>query len=88
MKLNSDFSGEREVELVWAGYGGDSDFEGLELRDRFVAFSTGHPKDHHQPTDTADKLDYRNVRDIARLAFAMAWEIASGERKIGRIISE
>jgi hypothetical protein len=53
-----------------------------------VAFSTGHPKDHHRPTDTADKLDYGNVRDIARLAFAMAWEIACGERKIERIILE
>jgi hypothetical protein len=53
-----------------------------------VAFSTGHPRDHHRPTDTADKLDYRNVRDIARLAFAMAWEIASGDTTIERIISE
>jgi hypothetical protein len=53
-----------------------------------VAFSTGHPKDHHQPTDTPDKLDYRNIRDIARLAFAMAWEIAFSEKAIERIVSE
>jgi hypothetical protein len=53
-----------------------------------IAFSTGQPRDHHRPTDTPDKLDYRNVRDIARLAFAMAWEIAFGERPIERILSE
>ncbi len=53
-----------------------------------VAFSTGHPADHHLPTDTADKIDCRNVRDIARLAFSMAWEIAFGETTVGRIIAE
>ncbi|MDH4195930.1 MAG: M28 family peptidase [Candidatus Aminicenantes bacterium] len=53
-----------------------------------VALTTGQPKDRHQPTDTADKIDYQSVRDIARLAFAMAWEIAFGERPIKRIISE
>lgn len=42
----------------------------------------------HGPTDTADKLDYRNIREIARLAFAIAWEIASGETTIRSIISE
>lgn len=53
-----------------------------------VAFSTGQTRDHHLPTDTPDKLDYRNVRDVARLAFAMAWEIAFGERPVERIVSD
>jgi len=53
-----------------------------------IAFSTGQPRDHHRPTDTPDMLGYRNIRDIARLAFAMAWEIAFDERPIERIVSE
>jgi hypothetical protein len=53
-----------------------------------VAFNTGQPGDHHQPTDTPDKLDYRNIREIACLAFAIAWEIAFSEAPIERIISE
>jgi hypothetical protein len=51
-----------------------------------IALSTGHCRDHHLPADTADKLDYHNIREIARLAFAMAWDIAFGESKIERII--
>lgn len=47
-----------------------------------IALSTGHPKDHHKPTDTADKIKYKNVQEIAQLAFAMAWEIANSEMRI------
>jgi hypothetical protein len=47
-----------------------------------IALSTGHPKDHHKPTDTADKIKYKNVQAIAQLAFAMAWEIANSEQRI------
>ena len=49
-----------------------------------IALSTGHPKDHHKPTDTADKLDFRNIRDIARLAFACVWRIADAEDPVTR----
>jgi Zn-dependent M28 family amino/carboxypeptidase len=49
-----------------------------------IVLSTGQPRDHHQPMDAADKLDYKNVRDIARLAFASAWQIANSSEKIGR----
>jgi Zn-dependent M28 family amino/carboxypeptidase len=51
-----------------------------------IALSTGHPKDHHKPTDTADKLDYLNIRDIARLAFACAWLIADDDQMIERAV--
>lgn len=49
-----------------------------------IALSTGQPKDHHKTTDTADKLDYRNIRDIARLTFACAWHIANQDRLTGQ----
>ena len=53
-----------------------------------IALGTGQPKDHHKPTDTAEKIQYKNVQDIARFAFALAWEIAKNENTIRRIISE
>ena len=53
-----------------------------------IALGTGQPKDHHKPTDTADKIKANNVQKIARMAFAMAWEIAKSETTIQRIISE
>jgi len=53
-----------------------------------IALGTGQPKDHHKPTDTSDKIKYKNVQKIAQLAFAMAWEIANSENKIQRVISE
>ncbi len=69
-------------------YGGSDNTFFEEKRIPAVAFSTGHPKDHHQPTDTADKLDLKNIRAIARLAFGVAWEIANAEKPIRRIIAE
>jgi len=53
-----------------------------------IALGTGQPRDHHKPTDTADKIKYKNVQDIARLAFAFAWEIANSENTIQRVITE
>ena len=69
------------------GYGG-SDHAFFERKGiPVIALSTGHPGDHHKPTDTADKLDYKNIQDIARLAFACAWRIANSEERIKRISS-
>jgi len=53
-----------------------------------IALGTGQPRDHHQPTDTAEKINYKNVQDIARLGFALAWEIANAEKMIQRIVSK
>jgi hypothetical protein len=53
-----------------------------------IALGTGQPKDHHKPTDTADKINYTNVQKIAQLAFAMAWEITNSENTVQRIISD
>jgi hypothetical protein len=53
-----------------------------------IALGTGQPKDHNKPTDTADKVKYKNVQKIAQLAFAMAWEIANSNKTIQRVISE
>jgi hypothetical protein len=36
------------------------------------------------PTDTADILNYANIRDIARLAFACVWDIANTDQSLER----
>ena len=36
----------------------------------------GHP-DYHQPSDTADKIDYEKMVDITRAAFLCVWRLAN-----------
>ena len=36
----------------------------------------GHP-DYHQPSDTADKIDYEKMVDITRAAFLCIWRLAN-----------
>lgn len=45
-----------------------------------VGYTTGIHPDYHSPKDIADKLNYLNMANIARLAFAHVWE-ASGMQK-------
>jgi hypothetical protein len=42
----------------------------------FVFFWTDDPDCYHDPCDTADRLDYESMSEIARLAFALAGELA------------
>ena len=41
-----------------------------------VFYTTGLHEDYHMPTDTADKIDTLQVRNIARFAFLVIWQIA------------
>ncbi len=50
-------------------------------------FCTGFHPDYHQPTDTADRINYTKMARILRLVFAAAFEIAdrpAAMRKLGR----
>ena len=42
-----------------------------------IAYTTGHNRDYHKPSDTKDKLDYKNLHRIVRLVFITMWEIAN-----------
>ncbi|UCE42850.1 MAG: M28 family peptidase [Candidatus Aminicenantes bacterium] len=92
LKIMKDRAVERlvsDLRLEWRESYSGSDNAFFE-RDMIpaIALGTGQPKDHHKSSDTADKIDYKNVQQIAQLAFAMAWEIANNENSIRRIISE
>lgn len=39
-----------------------------------LGFLTGLHSDYHTPADTPDKLNYTNMTNIARLAFALVWK--------------
>jgi hypothetical protein len=46
-----------------------------------INFFTGLHPDYHTPGDTADKLNYTNMANIARLGFALVWkEAGMGKR--------
>ncbi len=45
----------------------------------FIFFTSGTHKDYHQPSDTADKIEYDMLTYRTRLLFAMTWELANNE---------
>jgi hypothetical protein len=44
-------------------------------------FTTGLHVDYHRPTDTPDKIDYKEMQSISRTVAAVAWELAN---QVGR----
>ena len=40
-------------------------------------FTTGLHVDYHRPTDTADKIDYKEMQQIARTVAAVAWQLGN-----------
>jgi Zn-dependent M28 family amino/carboxypeptidase len=43
----------------------------------FIFYFDGVGEDYHQPTDTVDKIDYKKLTRVARLAFAIGLRIAN-----------
>lgn len=44
----------------------------------FVVFTTGEHDDYHQFTDTPEKVNLENIREIAVLVGSLAWDFANG----------
>lgn len=42
-----------------------------------IMYFNGLHEDYHTPEDTADKLNYENIKRVAQLVFLTAWEIAN-----------
>lgn len=47
-----------------------------------VFYFSGTHEDYHQPSDTADKLNYEKMIKIGRLVFHTAWELANRDERI------
>jgi hypothetical protein len=44
-----------------------------------IAYTTGHSRDYHKPSDTADKVHYDNLTAITQMIFATVWELADSD---------
>jgi Zn-dependent M28 family amino/carboxypeptidase len=42
-----------------------------------IFYFTGVHEDYHQPSDSADKIDYEKMEKITRTVFITAWEVAN-----------
>ena len=42
-------------------------------------FTTGLHEDYHQPTDTPDKIDYKEMQIVSKTVAAVGWELANQE---------
>jgi hypothetical protein len=47
-----------------------------------VLFSSGFHPDYHKSTDTPEKINYAKVASVARLVFALAYEVADREKRL------
>jgi hypothetical protein len=47
-----------------------------------IFYFNGEHEDYHQPTDTADKIDYELLAKRTKLIFATAWQLANQENRI------
>ena len=47
-----------------------------------IFYFNGEHEDYHQPTDTADKIDYPLLEKRTRFIFATAWQLANQEKAI------
>jgi Peptidase family M28 len=47
-----------------------------------IFYFNGTHADYHQPTDTADKINFDKMKKIASLVFYTAWEVANKEARI------
>ncbi|RLD30180.1 MAG: peptidase M28 [Bacteroidetes bacterium] len=47
-----------------------------------IFYFNGEHEDYHQPTDTADKINYPLLEKRTRLIFATAWQLANQEKAI------
>jgi Zn-dependent M28 family amino/carboxypeptidase len=51
-----------------------------------IFYFNGTHKDYHQPSDTPDKIDYKQMAKRAQLVFYTAWEMANRNEMLKRDI--
>lgn len=72
-----------KISVSIGGIARGSDYEPLcKLGVPYVFFWTPDPRCYHQACDTADRLDYRAMADIAALAGALTSEMADTDRDL------
>lgn len=80
-KLDLDFTYNAEDEPMRLYYRSDHyNFAKHDIPSIF--YFSGLHEDYHQPTDTADKIDYPLLAKRSQLVFHTAWEIANREKRL------
>jgi Zn-dependent M28 family amino/carboxypeptidase len=82
-KAEGKYADKPRIEIKPTAPGSDNyifEMEGVPV----IAYTTGHSRDYHQPSDTLNKLDYKNLHRIVRLIFVTTWEIANQDNSIHR----
>jgi Zn-dependent M28 family amino/carboxypeptidase len=77
LEFNSDFEGEKEIELLLLGYGRQSDFEGVDLTGKLVAFFSGDPESS-EPAAFLDRIKILRAFEHGAAGYLM---ITSEEEK-------
>lgn len=77
-ELNSKYSFARKITSKG---GGGSDHASFFNKEVPVAFlHTGLHAYYHTPEDTADKINYKGIEDVARYAFELAYRVANDDK--------
>jgi Zn-dependent M28 family amino/carboxypeptidase len=74
-----------EFEYDEEGVFGRSDHANFARKDIPIAFFfTGFHPQYHKPDDTIDKIDFPKLARVARLVYAIAFEIADRDERVVR----
>lgn len=77
--VSSNLAPEYKFKGESQGFGG-SDHMSFEMKKVPVLYYyAGIHADYHKPTDTVEKINFKNFTNITRLVFSTAWELANRE---------
>lgn len=78
-ELNTKYSFAKSIS--GRGGGGSDHAPFYNAKVPVVCLHTGMHKQYHTPEDTADRINYRGLEQIARYAFELTYKVASGESR-------
>jgi hypothetical protein len=78
-ELNTRYSFAKSIS--GRGAGGSDHAPFYNKRVPVVCLHTGMHRNYHTPNDTADKINYKGMEQIARYAFELSWRVATGDSR-------
>ena len=81
IKLNLDYK-YNDIDQSECIYYRSDHFHFVKNNIPVIFYFNGLHKDYHKPTDTAEKIEYRLLKDRIKLIFFTAWELANRDKAI------
>lgn len=78
-ELNGKYSFARSIS--GRGAGGSDHAPFYNKRVPVVCLHTGMHREYHTPDDTADRINYKGLEQVARYAFELSWRCATGDSR-------